>query len=143
MAQYVGSEAEVGDGITLRQTSEFPWSGDVEVTVDVEEPATFGVNLRVPEWCREFRITVDDDSVRPPVANGFARVVREWTGGERIAVTFEMAVERTAPTRRSRRTSDASCYGGDRWCTVSRASTTTAARSLRADRRVAGGHLRF
>lgn len=96
VAQYVGSDVEVTENVSLRQTTAYPWEGTVEIEVRVGEPAAFGLNLRIPAWCRSFAVSVDGEAVDPPAAAGFARVAREWTGGETVVVEFEMPVDRVA-----------------------------------------------
>ena len=38
--------------VTLRQTTQYPWDGAIELAVDPETPAEFALRLRVPGWCR-------------------------------------------------------------------------------------------
>ena len=50
---YGGLEANVaiaGTKVALRETSDYPWSGDIRIEVDPEAPAAFDLKLRVPGW---------------------------------------------------------------------------------------------
>ncbi|MFB6119969.1 MAG: glycoside hydrolase family 127 protein [Halobacteriaceae archaeon] len=93
VTQYVGSTAEAtlgGTEVTVDVASDFPWDGEVTLTVDTAEPATFDLALRVPEWCADARVAVDGDPV-DATAGEFAVLSREWTGGETVTATFEMS----------------------------------------------------
>ena len=52
---YGGLEANVaigGRSVALRETSDYPWSGDIRIEVDPEAAAAFDLKLRVPGWVR-------------------------------------------------------------------------------------------
>jgi len=96
---YVQSRAHLtvrGRSVTLRQQTDYPWDGTVTISVDVEQPATFGLRLRVPDWCRGARLRVDDAEIDLAgiVERGYARIRREWRGGERVTLVLPMPVER-------------------------------------------------
>jgi DUF1680 family protein len=77
--------------------TEYPWDGDVKLTMAVETPASFGVNVRLPGWCKAMDVTVDgepasDGSLK--YRKGYLRIARKWTGNEVIRLKLEMPVER-------------------------------------------------
>jgi len=94
---YIGGEASLdvgGKPVKLTQRSDYPWNGDVELTVDAAEPTAFGVALRVPGWSRGFAVTVNGEPVDVAVgANGYAVVRRTWVSGDRIALSLPMPVD--------------------------------------------------
>jgi len=93
--QYVGStlETTVGDtDVTLEQSSDLPWSGDV--TLEVDANGSVPVNLRIPEWCTDATVTVDGDDVTHD-RSGYVRLDREWND-TRIEITLEQQVELVA-----------------------------------------------
>src|SRR5690606_22579476 len=66
---FAESEARVelanGARFTLRQETDYPWSGDISIAIDPEVPARFAVSLRVPAWAREARLMVNGQPVDP------------------------------------------------------------------------------
>jgi hypothetical protein len=96
---HVGSEADVtvgGESVHLDVATDYPWDGETTVTVEVDEPASFGLRLRVPPWAAEATLSVDGDVVGTDLDAGFVGVDRTWTGGETVALSFGMPVRTLA-----------------------------------------------
>jgi len=96
---YVQSSARLtvkGQTVTLRQHTDYPWDGTVAIDVAVEQPTTFGLRLRVPDWCRDVTLRVDgqDIDLTHHLERGYARIERQWRGGERVELALPMPVER-------------------------------------------------
>jgi DUF1680 family protein len=52
---FIGSEATLSVNQTkvrIRQTTRYPWEGDVTLAVDPEHPAEFDLMIRIPGWSR-------------------------------------------------------------------------------------------
>ena len=45
------------DGVRCIQTTDYPWSGEIKLSVKAEHPIK--LKLRVPEWCDSYKISVD------------------------------------------------------------------------------------
>ncbi|HQK94778.1 MAG TPA: glycoside hydrolase family 127 protein [Armatimonadota bacterium] len=94
----VGSEARVSlGGVPVRvcQTTEYPWREDVELGINPEGPARFGVAVRIPGWCDGATFALNGEPVRAPqVADGYARFWREWRPGDRLELQLPMPVRR-------------------------------------------------
>ena len=41
-----------GKRVTIKETSDYPWSGDIRIAVDPEAPTTFELKLRIPGWAK-------------------------------------------------------------------------------------------
>ncbi len=96
---YVGGEgtAEIaGQQVTLTQHTNYPWDGDVRITVSTAEPLTFALVLRIPGWCARHTLKVNGRSVAARVEKGYARLRRRWSDGDRVELTLAMPVERVA-----------------------------------------------
>jgi DUF1680 family protein len=111
---FIGSHARVavdGHAIDVRQSTQYPWNGRSEITVDPEAPQRFSVEVRVPGWTRneatpgglyQFAdrrsdpvvLTVNGQTVTPEIVKGFAKIDREWRKGDTIGVTLPMPVRR-------------------------------------------------
>lgn len=95
---YAGSEATLtlpdGTTVGLQQRTEYPWDGDVSVTVDGE--GAWSLMLRVPAWCHAgARIEVNGEAYATPLQPGtYAEIKREWTRGDTVRLSLPMTVER-------------------------------------------------
>jgi DUF1680 family protein len=80
--------------VVLRQTTRFPWDGDVEIAVDPPRPMHFALRLRVPDWAGSAGITVNGEVVPAALERGYVRIAREWTPGDRVSLSLAMPVRR-------------------------------------------------
>jgi DUF1680 family protein len=111
---FVGSRAEVqlpAGKVTLRQTTQYPWQGDVKITIQPEKPAEFDLYVRVPGWCQgssspndlykidgrpasgAARLTVNGETIEHvEMVRGYARLQRRWKSGDTVELTMDMPV---------------------------------------------------
>ncbi len=80
--------------VRLRQDTRYPWDGRVELTVEVEKRTAFKLNLRIPEWCDEFSLSLNDEVLEPDVARGYVGVERTWQNGDQLVLDLAMPVQR-------------------------------------------------
>ena len=84
-----------GKPVGINQATNYPWDGRVCVTLDPGNPKAFAVRLRIPGWCRGFRLMVDGRRmVQPVVRKGYVTVERTWKKGDTIELEMDMPVER-------------------------------------------------
>jgi len=104
--QYMNGEAEfvLGSGldVKLKQSTRYPWAGRIELEVNPEASAKFSIRLRVPEWCRGYRLQVGDASLAGAEAlmdQGYLVLDRNWSPGDTVVLELDMPVEmvRTKP----------------------------------------------
>ncbi len=50
-----------GQEVMLKQETRYPWNEQVTLTVEVEEPTTFALRLRLPGWCAEATLKVNGE----------------------------------------------------------------------------------
>jgi hypothetical protein len=94
---YVAGEGTTelaGRQVTVAQQTSYPWDGDVELTVDIQEPATFALMLRIPGWCAKYTLQVNGKTASARVVRGYAGIRRQWHAGDRVKLTLAMPVER-------------------------------------------------
>ncbi len=84
-----------GKKVTLSQKTDYPWNGDVTITVGIDEPSEFAVKLRIPGWCDSFEVEVNNDPLTGSVVeNGYLTIRRKWENGDTIKISFPMEVKR-------------------------------------------------
>jgi len=96
---YVDSTGQAkiaGRSVTLTQQTEYPWDGEVKITVSVDRPGTFALMLRIPGWCRRHKLTVNGKRFAAAVRKGYARIRRRWSDGDTVAISLAMPIERIA-----------------------------------------------
>lgn len=81
-----------GDKIKLTQVSDYPWDGNVQLTVEVApKKKTFSVFMRIPEWCNRASLTVNGDPVPATLApNTYTEINRLWKKGDKIELSMDM-----------------------------------------------------
>lgn len=95
---YIGGDATIHleEGhIKLRQTSQFPWEGQVSLEImESESTAPFTLSLRIPNWTHRAVIKVNGITIDADVVDGYARVHRDWQVGDRLKLALSMPVLR-------------------------------------------------
>jgi DUF1680 family protein len=85
-----------GRAVEIEQHTHYPWDGDIHLKVHTDQPAQFELALRIPEWCRDFRITVNGADVSDSPRQGYVRLARMWSNGDEVTLSLQMPVERIA-----------------------------------------------
>ncbi len=86
----------LADGSTLKLTQEtnYPWDGQVKLTITDAPGCSFGVYLRIPDWANNATISVNGQSIKSPAAPGtYAKVERVWNKGDVIELNLPMTVK--------------------------------------------------
>ncbi|MGP7797087.1 beta-L-arabinofuranosidase domain-containing protein [Sphingomonas sp. CLY1604] len=75
----------------LRLDTGYPYTPTSTLTFDAVRGGRFPVALRVPGWAAgRATVTVNDATVTPQVANGYAIVDRTWRKGDRVAISLPL-----------------------------------------------------
>lgn len=80
--------------VTLHQQTNYPWDGAVRIELELAEPSEFGLNLRIPGWCKEASLTIAGEEIPLDLRNGYARVRRLWNSRDSLFLHLAMPVER-------------------------------------------------
>ena len=79
-----------GKGITLQQRTNYPWNGDVELSVTPAEPSEFTVYVRIPGWSAKNVAKVNGVEVSSVRPGEYLPIRRRWTAGDKIELSFDM-----------------------------------------------------
>jgi DUF1680 family protein len=93
---YAESRAHInlgGNKVTLIQETNYPWDGDIKITVNPEREETFSLHLRVPGWCRNVSIKVNGERLEPKPGS-YLEINRLWRSGDKIILSLSMPIER-------------------------------------------------
>jgi hypothetical protein len=82
----------VGQEVTLRQDTHYPFEEQVRIVVETATPASFPLHLRIPAWAEDARIQINNEAAMPQSAGQIVRLEREWHGGDVVTVDLPMTV---------------------------------------------------
>jgi DUF1680 family protein len=96
---YGGSSATVdldGNAVSIRETSNYPWLGQIAISVDPKEAAEFTLKVRIPSWAEVASVTVNGQSVdvARQTEKGYLAITRRWAAGDKIEMDLPMPVRR-------------------------------------------------
>jgi DUF1680 family protein len=97
--------------VTLEQKTNYPWEGDVEISVTPQKAAEFELRVRIPGWSvnnpmpgglysfidqlkEQPTISVNGKPVKYSTDKGYALLKRKWKKGDAVSIHFPMAVRR-------------------------------------------------
>ena len=97
-----------GKNVALSQTTEYPWNGDVVVTVDQNAAGQFAMKIRIPGWVRNqvvpsnlyqysdnkrlgYSVKVNGQEVAAQLTeDGYYTISRKWKRGDKVQIHFDM-----------------------------------------------------
>lgn len=74
----------------IQVVSDYPWGGDV--LIRVWALANKGIRIRIPSWCTDASVTVNDEKSLDATSGWFA-INRNWKSGDQIRIHLSMPVE--------------------------------------------------
>jgi DUF1680 family protein len=89
-SSHTASIEIAGQLITLEQKTDYPWSGEIELTLTPPEKTKFTLALRIPGWSSVHTISINREKIDPPLLKGYAHIEREWSPGDRIHLSLPM-----------------------------------------------------
>lgn len=107
---FAGNTATInvgGKDVTLEQTTNYPWDGDIAIRVVRNKAKQFRMMIRVPGWVRgqvvpgdlyqyndhvklNYSFTVNGQQVTGDLENGYFIIDRTWKKGDVVRVHFDM-----------------------------------------------------
>ncbi|MBE0535866.1 MAG: glycoside hydrolase family 127 protein [Phycisphaerae bacterium] len=107
---FVGSTVQIGEvagtDVEITQTTDYPWSGKVDITINPAAARKFSVCIRMPNRSVSelysvspasdgiSSIAVNGRAVSPTVSSGYAVINRKWKHGDRITLDLPMKIQR-------------------------------------------------
>lgn len=88
-------KARVADDVLAEITSstDYPFNEKIKMTINPSKPAEFPVYLRIPEWCRNASVKVNNElQAIEKTENGFFKISRKWNVNDQIELFLPMEV---------------------------------------------------
>ncbi len=96
-----------GKDISLKQTTNYPWDGDVLVEVTKASEKPFNLMIRIPGWVRNevvpsdlysyadnkrmnYTVRVNGQSTPSDLVKGYLSIDRKWKKGDKVEILFDM-----------------------------------------------------
>jgi DUF1680 family protein len=92
---FIGSETKLtlgGREVTVKLETRYPWEGEVSVDFGLSGTAEFLYGIRIPQWCGNAGVFLNGEKADYRIEDGYALMEREWRGGDRLTVRFDMPV---------------------------------------------------
>jgi len=81
---------ENGIGLKVAQKANYPWDGNVEITVTPAEASEFTFYLRVPGWADHAQVAVNAKGVMGVTPGTYLPIRRRWSPGDVIQLSVEV-----------------------------------------------------
>jgi hypothetical protein len=79
-----------GTGLKVRQKTNYPWSGDVKITVSPAAPSEFVMYVRIPGWSTRNSVKVNGKEIAGAKSGEYLAIRRRWTANDTIDLNFDM-----------------------------------------------------
>jgi len=81
---------ENGTPLKVAQKTNYPWDGDIAITVTLAEPSEFTFYLRIPGWSPRAQVAVNGKAVSGVAAGVYLPIRRRWSPGDTIRLQLDM-----------------------------------------------------
>lgn len=106
---FIGSEATVnvkGTDVLLKQTTGYPWKGNIRLEVDPKASKEFAIKVRIPGWAEKKEnpfdlyksavagepvLKVNGKAIAINAKDGYATINRKWAKGDVVELELPMA----------------------------------------------------
>lgn len=88
-------DVEMNDAtVRLEVETDYPWDGNVIISVHPAEAGSFSLMLRIPGWCKKSEVKINGALVNPDKVKGYLELNRYWRDGDNVELSLEMPVIR-------------------------------------------------
>jgi len=82
-----------GTSLMVRQKTNYPWSGDVKITVSPAAPREFVMYVRIPGWSAKNSVKVNGKEFAGAKPSEYLAIRRRWTENDTIDLNFDMTTQ--------------------------------------------------
>jgi hypothetical protein len=81
---------EDGTRLILKQTTQYPWEGAVQISVTPASPEEFTLFVRIPGWSKQNTVKVNGEDVSGITPGKYLPLHRKWASGDKVELAFDM-----------------------------------------------------
>ncbi|WP_137598175.1 glycoside hydrolase family 127 protein [Paucilactobacillus kaifaensis] len=89
--QFIANNAEFDNEITISQTNNFPWDGEIKYDIKNHNNIAFKFGIRIPAWSQNFELTVNGNETNAEIVDGF--IYLDITNSEAIELRLDMTTK--------------------------------------------------
>ncbi|MFH4967507.1 glycoside hydrolase family 127 protein [Gaetbulibacter sp. M240] len=109
---YASSQADIdfnGNNIEISQSTNYPWDGNISLSISPKTKTTFTLKLRIPGWSRnevlpgdlyeysrplelQPSLILNGKELNTEIKNGYFEITREWKEDDTVIIQLPMAV---------------------------------------------------
>jgi hypothetical protein len=79
-----------GGTLKIRQTTNYPWDGEVKIEVSCAAPREFSVYVRIPGWSEQNLVKVNGEQMAGVQPGQYLAIRRRWSAHDTIELSFDM-----------------------------------------------------
>ena len=80
-----------GVSLAIRQETDYPNTGRIQITLDPSHPVKFPLQLRIPSWAHGSTVCINGKPVKAdPQSGSFLKLTREWKPGDQVTLDLPM-----------------------------------------------------
>ncbi|MGD0891685.1 MAG: beta-L-arabinofuranosidase domain-containing protein [Terracidiphilus sp.] len=79
-----------GNGLKIQQKTNYPWSGDVKLTISPAASSEFTVYVRIPGWSETNDVRVNGTQVSGARPGEYLAIRRHWSANDTVELSFDM-----------------------------------------------------
>ncbi len=92
---YTSAQAKLavagGVSLAIRQETDYPNTGRVQIHLDPARPVKFPLQLRIPSWAHGVTVCINGQPVKAdPKSGSFLKLAREWKTGDQVTLDLPM-----------------------------------------------------
>jgi hypothetical protein len=83
-----------GIPVKIQSSTNYPFEENIQMSVLTKKKTDFSLHLRIPSWCENPLIKINNNEVKPDInRKGFAVIKRTWEPGDKIELFFPMKMK--------------------------------------------------
>lgn len=82
-----------GNALKIRQTTNYPWDGDVKLTVSPATATAFVLYVRIPGWSAKSEVKVNGMPIGGAQPGQYLAIRREWSANDVVELRFDMSTQ--------------------------------------------------
>ena len=85
-------KAKVGNGteVSIHEETQYPFEEQVKLTIQTPNDVTFPLYLRIPGWCKDMIVSVNDKIVISVSSQKYVKIDRQWKNGDTVTIGLPM-----------------------------------------------------
>ena len=76
--------------VTLKQTTDYPVSDQIELDVNPSKSASFTVALRIPSWSKLTKVAINGEEQQNILPGSYLNLTRNWKKGDKITMQLDL-----------------------------------------------------